>query len=240
MPSYHWCVPGNPVVDELVADRFPRLPAVVAARDRLAEPVVRLRSIDAVRIHRRCLHVVDLPAAEMRPADLPVPPGAVRRENEAALARADEKPYSAHDVSDLPRIYSSTFLASTSSGTLPPSTTVSLNAFTSNLAAERRRRLLALPVDLAMTHLVAARLSWPRAIAIDLAGDFLGVRSVHVDEESHALLARPALGVDARVDDQPARAEGNRLEISEPPDAIGFIGAKFVGQLLGIEPHPSE
>ena len=111
----------------------------------------------------------------------------------------------------------------------------SLNAFRSNFASERRRRLLALPVDLAVAHLVAARLSRPRAIAIDLAGDFLGVRSVHVDEEPDGLLARPALGVDARVDDQAARPEGNRLQISEAPDAIVVIGAELVGELLGIE-----
>ena len=91
---------GNAVVEELVADRFPRLAAVAAARDGLAEPVARLRGIDAVRIDRRSLQVIDLPAAEERRADRPVPPRAVRFEDECALARADEKPDSAHDVSD--------------------------------------------------------------------------------------------------------------------------------------------
>ncbi len=126
---------------------------------------------------------------------------------------------SSHVNASTARIYSSTFLASTSSGTLPPSTTVSLNAFRSNFASERRLRLLALPVDLAVPDLVAARLAGPRAIAVDFARHFLRVRSVHVDEELHALLARPALGVDAGVDDQPAGAEGDRLQIAEPPDA---------------------
>ena len=124
------------------------------------------------------------------------------------------------------RTYSSTFLASTSSGTLPPSTTVSLNAFRSNFAAERRLRLVALPVDLAVTDLVAARLAGPRAVAIDFAGDLLRIRSVHVDEELHALLARPALGVDAGVDDEAAGAEGDRLQVAEPPDVIVVVGAR--------------
>ena len=142
------------------------------------------------------------------------------------------------DYFDANRMYSSTFFASTSSGTLPPSTTVSLNAFRSNFAPERRLRLLALPVDLAVPDLVAARLPGPRAIAIDFAGHFQRIRSVHVDEELHALLARPALGVDAGVDDQPAGAEGDRLQVAEPPDRIVLVRAELVGELLGVERPP--
>ena len=109
------------------------------------------------------------------------------------------------------RMYSSTFFASTSSGTLPPSTTVSLNAFTSYFASERFLRLVALAIDLGVADLVAARLAGPRAIAIDFARDFERIRSVHVDEELHALFARPPLRVNAGVDDEPAGAERDGL-----------------------------
>ena len=70
------------------------------------------------------------------------------------------------------RMYSSTFFASTSSGTLPPSTTRVVEGLQVVLRAERRLRPLALAVDLAVPDLVAARLSGPRAIAIDFARDF--------------------------------------------------------------------
>src|SRR4029450_9587646 len=56
--------------------------------------------------------------------------------------------------------------------------------------AERRRRPFALTIDLAVPHLLAARLPGPRAIAVDLARDFQRVRSVDVDEELDRLLAR--------------------------------------------------
>src|SRR4051812_30380008 len=48
------------------------------------------------------------------------------------------------------------------------------------LRSERRLCLVALPVDLAVTDLVAARLPGPRTIPVDFAGDFFGIRSVHV------------------------------------------------------------
>ena len=54
---------GNAVVRELVADRLPGLAAIVGALDHLAEPAAGLRGIQAVRIGRRALQVVDLPAA---------------------------------------------------------------------------------------------------------------------------------------------------------------------------------
>ena len=63
---------GHAVVDELVARRLPRLAAVVRPLDDLPEPAARLRRVDAVRVGRRSLEVVDLPAAEMRPADVPL------------------------------------------------------------------------------------------------------------------------------------------------------------------------
>src|SRR6202035_5235938 len=49
-----------------------------------------------VRIGRRALHVVHLPAREVRPADVPLVALAVRLHHERALARADQYPNSAH------------------------------------------------------------------------------------------------------------------------------------------------
>src|SRR5687767_7154863 len=65
------------------------------------------------------------------------------------------------------------------------------------LLPESRLCLLALAVDLAVSNLVAARLARPRAVAIHFAGHFQRIRAVDVDEEAHALLARPALRVNA-------------------------------------------
>src|SRR6478735_9158010 len=90
---------GDTVVDELVADRFPGPAAVAAPLHRLPEPVARLRGVDAVGIDRRSLEVVELPAAELWRADLPVPPRAVRGEDERAFARPDENANSAHGCS---------------------------------------------------------------------------------------------------------------------------------------------
>src|SRR5690606_6177791 len=79
-----------------VADRLPRRAAVVRTLDHLAEPAARLRRVQPARVGRRALQVVDLPAREVRPADLPPIAPAVRRQDECALARADENPYPAH------------------------------------------------------------------------------------------------------------------------------------------------
>ena len=86
-----------------------------------------------------------------------------------------------------------------------------------------------------MADFVAAGLAGPAAIAVDLARHFLGLGAVDVDEEADALLALPALGVEAGVHHQPAGAEGERLEIAEPPDGEIVIDAEFVRELLGIE-----
>ena len=87
VPSYHWWVPGDAVVGELVADRLPGLAAVVGALDDLPEPAARLRGVEPVRVGRGTLEVVDLPAGKMRTADLPFRSLAVGCENERALAR---------------------------------------------------------------------------------------------------------------------------------------------------------
>ena len=81
---------GNAVVGELVAHRCPRLAAVVGALNDLAEPAAGLRGVDAVGINRRALEVVDLPAGEVRTADVPLFALAVGGEDECAFARADQ------------------------------------------------------------------------------------------------------------------------------------------------------
>src|SRR3546814_5211156 len=98
-------------------------------------------------------------------------------------------------------------------------------------------RLLCQPAlahDLAVPDLVAARLSCPAAIAVYLARDLERVRAILAHEEFDALLARPAFGVEARVDDEAARTEGERLEITQAPDLEIIIEAKLVGELLGV------
>src|SRR6185369_7505328 len=49
----------------------PRVAAVVRALNDLSKPTAGLRRVNAVRIHIRTLHVVNLPASEMRAADVP-------------------------------------------------------------------------------------------------------------------------------------------------------------------------
>src|SRR5262249_30707399 len=86
------------VVGELVADRLPRLAAVVRALDLLAEPAAGLRRVEPVGLGRRALQVVDLPAREVGTGDLPPLALAVRRQHERALARADQYAYSGHQL----------------------------------------------------------------------------------------------------------------------------------------------
>src|SRR3546814_12363856 len=85
----------------------------------------------------------------------------------------------------------------------------------SELGAERLLCQPALAHDLAVPDLVAARLSGPAAISGDLARDLERVRAIIAHEEFDALRARPAFGVEARVEDEAARAEGERLEIPQ-------------------------
>src|SRR4029079_14068946 len=104
------------------------------------------------------------------------------------------------------------------------------------LRSERSLCLVALPVDLAVPDLVAARLPRPGAIPVDFARDFFWVRSVHVHEEADTLLERPLLGVNPGVDDQGARAERDRLHVTEAACVILVVGAELVGEPLRIQP----
>src|SRR6266516_8132492 len=79
------------------ARRLPRLAAVARALDDLAEPPAGLRRVQAVRIGGGSLHVVDLPAREVRAADIPAVALSVRCQNEGSLSRADQYSYAAHD-----------------------------------------------------------------------------------------------------------------------------------------------
>src|SRR5262245_64155187 len=87
---------GGTVVHELVADRLPRLAAVVGALDHLPEPAAGLRGVEMVGIGGRSLEVIDLPAAEVRTTHVPALALAVRRDDERALACPDENSYPAH------------------------------------------------------------------------------------------------------------------------------------------------
>src|SRR4029077_2109700 len=72
---------------------------VVGALNHLAEPAARLRRIYAVRISRRTLQVVDVPACEVRSADVPALAAFVRRHHESALMSSNQQSYRAHSPS---------------------------------------------------------------------------------------------------------------------------------------------
>src|SRR4030095_5425773 len=84
------------VVLELVADRFPGLACVVRALHHLAEPAARLRRGEPIRIRPRSFDVIDLPAREVRAADIPFLALPVRCQDEGALPGADQHAYAAH------------------------------------------------------------------------------------------------------------------------------------------------
>src|SRR5262245_55608558 len=87
--------PRHSVVDELVVHRVPRLAAIVRPLDELPEPAAALRDIDPVRISRRTLDVVDLPARKERTANVPLLPFAIRRQDKRAFPRAHKNSYAA-------------------------------------------------------------------------------------------------------------------------------------------------
>src|SRR5258708_3571069 len=59
------------IVYELVIHWRPGLAAVVGALDQLAEPAARLGCVQPIRIGRRSLDMVNLPAGEVGSADVP-------------------------------------------------------------------------------------------------------------------------------------------------------------------------
>src|ERR1022692_4494648 len=74
----------------------PGLAAVVRALNDLPEPPTRLGCIQPVRIGRRSLHVIHLPAREVRAAYVPLLTLAIRCEDECALASPHQNSYFAH------------------------------------------------------------------------------------------------------------------------------------------------
>src|SRR5204862_1500646 len=75
---------------------LPGFAPITGALDDLSEPAARLRGINAVRISRRSLHVVNLPAAEVGTADVPLFALAVRTENKSTFASTHQHSYLAH------------------------------------------------------------------------------------------------------------------------------------------------
>ena len=88
--------PRLAVVDEAIAHRLPRLSAIVGSLHDLPEPTRRLRRVQPIGIGRRAFDVIDLPAAEIRAADLPIVALAVGLDHERAFTRTDEYAHAAH------------------------------------------------------------------------------------------------------------------------------------------------
>src|SRR2546422_2661683 len=79
------------------AGRLPRLAAVAGALDDLSEPPARLRRVQPVRIGGGSLHVIDLPAPEVRGAHVPLFSLAVPGQDERTPAGAHQNPHTPHD-----------------------------------------------------------------------------------------------------------------------------------------------
>src|ERR1700694_3171217 len=87
---------GCALVRELVSDRIPGLASVVRALNDLPEPAGVLGGIDPVGVDRRPLDVVDVPAGDVRSADVPLLALGIRCHHECALVRPNQYPNSAH------------------------------------------------------------------------------------------------------------------------------------------------
>src|SRR6201991_2388545 len=74
----------------------PGLTTIVGALNNLSKPAAGLRRVNTVRIHSRTFHVINLPAGEVRAADVPFVTFSIRTQNECALAGAYEYSYVAH------------------------------------------------------------------------------------------------------------------------------------------------
>lgn len=88
---------GGAFEGEFVADRLPRPASVIGSLHDLTVPVRPLGGIDAVRVCGRSANVHHLPSAEVRTLDLPVPPAAIRFEDERTLPGTDEYSNLRHD-----------------------------------------------------------------------------------------------------------------------------------------------
>src|SRR5262245_46980901 len=88
--------PGNAIVLEPVAYRGPSGATVVRALDQLPEPPGALRRVEPVRIGRRRLQVIHLPAPEEGATHVPALARSVRGEDECALPGADQHTHATH------------------------------------------------------------------------------------------------------------------------------------------------
>src|SRR5258706_10045103 len=87
---------GNAVVNKFVTYRLPRLAPVIRALDLLPKPAAGLRRIQPVGINAPAFHMVNLPTSNEWAADIPPLPFPIRRQDESALPRTHQHPYSAH------------------------------------------------------------------------------------------------------------------------------------------------
>src|SRR4030095_12734887 len=69
--------------------RVPSFSTVIGALNDLAEPRTGLRCVNAVRIDRRTLHMINLPTRKMRPANLPSFARTIRCQDERTFPCAD-------------------------------------------------------------------------------------------------------------------------------------------------------
>ncbi len=76
--------------------RVPGFAAVIRTLNDLPKPTARLRRVNPIRINGRAFEVIHLPAREVRAADFPILPFAIRCQNERAFLRADQDPDFAH------------------------------------------------------------------------------------------------------------------------------------------------
>src|SRR5438477_12864107 len=90
--------PGRARVGELIPNRLPGGAPVVGALEHLPEPAAGLRGVEAVRVRRGSLEVIDLPAGEVGPAHLPAVALSVGHQDERAPACTDQYTYSAHPL----------------------------------------------------------------------------------------------------------------------------------------------
>src|SRR5947207_6061332 len=76
----------------------PCLAAVIRALNDLAKPAAGLRRVQPVRIRRRSLEVIHLPAGKVGAAHLPLFTVSVRCQDERALSCANQYPHSTHNL----------------------------------------------------------------------------------------------------------------------------------------------
>ena len=76
----------------------PGFTRVIRPLNNLSKPTTGLRCIDPVGINRRTFHMINLPAREMRAADLPSFTRAIRCQDERAFSCANENSNFAHNL----------------------------------------------------------------------------------------------------------------------------------------------